>query len=507
MRPRLVIVLALAVATAIPGVAASAQGTPSTVKAPVQDDVLQITLDRLHAEATSFFGPDSRSISVIRLDDGSRASAAGDVWHISLSAAKAIWVVAAVQAAGADAVQPYASPIFRRSNNGSASLVISLVGPAPSKGVDAINATTWSWGLENTYLYAWFNSSGTGYGYHLSSKPLPNAAVPTSINMWIRNNFTTTDDQAGFWAMLANGELLDEADTARVLGWGALPRSHEGNELITNRLPAAVAAGVSHKSGWNGDTSAYLKSRRIDGGVVTAPNGVRYAIAVSFRTPYPAQVDAGGANWARYASCEVYNVIAETGHECTRSGDPASIRNHTLAPIGSLSWARAERDQLRVSGSALDRDSGADPIDVRITVDGTAVGTITADLLKTSVHHQHGTGNYHGFGGEFAVKLSPGPHQVCAIAINDSGTGSNPTVGCRTAKVPDDYPPIGNLPRARLDGTRIVARGWAEDLDTEGPILVRLLVDGRKIQTIRADRGAGGHVFLVRRIVHLEPGD
>ncbi len=513
MRARIALILALAMAGAVPQAAASAAATPAAsgpdasppaARAAVQDDLLQITINRLHTEATSFFRPDSRSISVIRLDDGHLASADGDVWHISLSAAKAIWVVAAVQTAGAKAVRPYAGPIFQQSSNGAASRVISLVGPATSKGANAINTATWSWGLENTYLYGWYNAGGTTYGYHRASKPLP--GWKGSIQMWWTNNFTTTDDLAGFWAMLANGELLGRADTARVLRWAALPRSHDGNELIPNRLPSGVASGVSHKAGWNGGTSTYPKSRRIDGGVVTTPDGTRYAIAVSYRTSIVSQVDGGGADWARYASCEIYNVIAEADRTCTRTGDPYSIVHHTAVPIGSMYVASAERDRLRVRGWALDPDAGAGPIDVRITVDGTKVGTITANRLKAAVNRKYQMGRYHGFGANLAVDLTPGPHRVCAVAINDSGTGSNPTIRCRTIDVSADYPPIGRITRVRVNGNRIVVRGWAQDPDTASPIRVKVQIDGKKFRTVETGLGAVGRAFRVVRSWSLTPG-
>lgn len=509
MRARIALILALVMTVVVPQAVASTPAIPAATgpdssapaaRAAVQDDLLQITINRLHAEATSFFRPDSRSISVIRLDDGHLASADGDVWHISLSAAKAVWVVAAVQASGMKAVRPYARQIFQQSSNGAASRVISLVGPATSKGADAINAATWSWGLEDTYLYGWYNAGGTNYGYHRASKPLP--GWKGSIQMWWTNNFTTTNDLAGFWAMLARGDLLGRANTARVLQWGALPRSHDRNELVPNRLPAGVAADVSHKAGWNNQ-----RTRRIDGGVVTTPGGTRYAIAVSFRTPHESEYWGGGADWARYASCEIYNLIAGTNTTCTRTGDPAAIINHSAGPIGSLKSASGERDRLRVSGWALDRDAGADPIDVRISVDGHTVATVTADRLKTSIQRRYRLGNYHGFRSEFAVKLPRGSHRVCATAVNDSAGGGNSSIGCRTITVSADHPPTGTLLGANAKPDSIIAWGRAKDADTTEPIMVKLTLDGTKLKIIKADRGTNGHRFTLRLHRTVAPGE
>jgi hypothetical protein len=272
--------------------------------------------------------------------------------------------------------------------------------------------------------------------------------------------------------------------------------------MIPNRLPAAVAANVSHKTGWSDH-----RTRRIDGGAVTTPDGTRYAIAISFRTPSESDFWEGGPDWARYASCEVYNVIADAHQTCTRSGDPAAIVNHTAVPIGSLNSASVERDRLRVRGWALDRDAGADPIDVLISVDGRTVAMVTADRLKTSIQRRHHMGNYHGLNAELSADLSPGSHQVCATAINDSAGGSHRSIGCRTVTIPADHPPTGRLKGARITSTAVIAWGWAKDADTTGPIEVKLTLDGSKLKRIDADLGVNGHAFKLRLRRTVAPGE
>lgn len=504
MRARLTPVAALAIAATFLGATASAQDSPPVPRTMVEDDVLQITLDRLVAEAPlfgSFAACEgvlhpcdagvSAQISVIRLDNGERADVNGEAGQISYSAVKALWVTMAVAEVGTGAVGAYAPQIFRHSDDAAAGSVIDLMGHPPSDGVDAVNATTYGWGLTDTWLRGWY------LGREASSP------YPAGMGLWGRSNYTTTNDLAGFWAMLGRGELLNPPDTVQVLAWAALPRSDPGNELIITRLPAEVAAGAAHKAGW----PDVATDRRIDGGLVTTPAGVMYSIAVDFKTTDSASFFGGAADWARYASCEVYNVIAGTDHDCTRRGDPESIRNHTRAPIGWLASASAERDRVGVTGWALDRDAGAEPMDVRVTVDGVTVGTVSADRLKTAIHSRHGTGNYHGFRAEFPTALSPGAHEVCAIGINDSGTGPDPTLGCKPVVVPEDYPPIGRLTRAWINGSSIVARGWAEDPDTGDPIRVKVTVDGNKVRTVVADRGARGHGFLVTLFRPLTPGE
>jgi len=502
MRTRIALLLVLAIVSVIPAVGASAQESPSAsaeavadvVEDVVEDDLLQITVDRLHDEAHEFFGGDYWSMSVIRLSDGHLASANGDQWHVSLSSVKAIWVAIATDVAGAAAVAPYVESIFDDSSNGDASWVISLVGPPQNEGVDLINATMWGWGFEDSYLYAWFSPAGGNYGYHKTSTWKPGFPLHTWVQVWGTANFTSTSDLARFWTLVGNGRILDESDTAQFLEWARMARN-EGSGMITPRLPAAVAKNVAHQAGWN-----LAHTRRIDGGMVTTPGGEQYAIAIAFRlhAENPNQTvywNGGARDWGRYASCEVYNVMAGTTRTCTQSGDPYEIINHTAAPIGALTWASAESVWLRVGGWSLDRDAGADPNDVRITVDGSTVDNIAANQLKTSVHDLHGMGNYHGFQATLAVDLSPGSHEVCAIGINDSALGSNRILGCQTITVPRNHPPIGNLATARVKKDRVIAGGWAKDLDTDGPIEVKITLDGGKVRLLDADRGDGGHGF------------
>lgn len=478
--------------------------------ADVEDQVLQITLNRLVAEAPLFgsflscegvVNPCDVStyaqISVIRLDTGEHAEVNGETAQISLSSVKVLWVTMAVGELGIEALEPYATDIFAKSSDIKAGEVIDLLGDQPSDGIDFINAATAAWGLGDTWAAGWFNP-------RVASTP-----YPEGMGVWGRYNYTTPDDLAAFWVMLNRGELLGPEETAQILEWAALPRLNEydepddSNELIPNRLPAAVAAEVAHKTGWSDGGG----NRRIDGGVVTTPGGIEYAIVISFRAGSAESFDGGAADWARYSSCEVYNLIAGTGHTCTRTGDPYEIVNHTTAPIGALNKASAERDQLRVGGWALDRDAGAGPIDVRITVDGAAVGTIVADRLKTLVHDKKGMGNYHGFKAALDVDLSPGDHRVCAVAINDSAMGSNHTVGCKTVIVSDDHPPVGNLATAMVRKDRVIAGGWAKDADTAGPIDVKITLDGSRLRLIQADRGGGGHGFWLSVSVPLPVGE
>ncbi len=505
-RFRLAAALGVAILATMLAAPVSAEDPPpaaDTVVVDVEDDLLQIALTRLVEEAPEFGSflacplvggtcdaPRNVAISVVRLDNGAHAEVNGDIWEVSASAAKAYWVAVAVNRVGPDAVESLARSIFQRSSNGAASLVIDLVGRQPSVGVDRINEATRGWGLDDTFLRGWYGSR------YSSETPYP----------WGYRNITTTDDLAIFWAGVGSGEVLDALDTAEFLQWAGLPRlPTDGNELIVPRLPAE--AGTYYKSGWLYGDPNNPSRRRIGGALITTPSGTDYAIGIAFQARNSTTFGDTGIRFTRYASCEVYNLIAGTGHRCTRRGDPYEIVNHTTAPIGALNTAAAERDQVRVGGWALDRDLGADPVDIRIKVDGDTIGTIVADQLKTSVHDLHGMGNYHGFDATLDADLSPGEHEVCATALNDAPTGVNKVIGCKNVIVSEDWPPAGNMTKAFIDGTRLIVKGTARDEDTPGPIEVKIQVDGIWAAKVSADRGVSGDRFRAVFQAPLAAGD
>lgn len=454
---------------------------------------LQVTLNRLAAEAAEFtaFAPcrdlggrcDTNlnvAVTVFRLDTGEHAEVNGDIWHVSLSAVKALWVAAAVDVAGARPVRREAGPIFRRSDDAAAARVVNLAG-----GVAAVNGIVENWGLTDTEMHGW-----------------PGA----QRGRWGTNNFTTTDDLATFWKMLAEGDLLDPGDTTRVLRWAALPRDSEGHELLTPRLPADVAENAPHKSGWLYGDLETPSRRRIHGGLIITPDGIRYAVAIAVQAATDYGYSSGSVAFARYASCEIYAAVSGTSPRCTRSRDPAVIVDHAAKPIGSLNRALAERDRLRAAGWALDRDVAPHPVDVRIRVDGEKVATVTADLPRPAIGRRYGLGEDHGMWADVTVALTPGEHRVCAIAVND-GKGRNTEIGCETVVVDPDWPPVGALKRASLDGDRLRVSGWAKDRDTDAAIDVYIKVDGDWVGTVTADRGRGGHGFGAELELDLGDGD
>ncbi|MBC7519313.1 MAG: hypothetical protein H7248_10640 [Microbacteriaceae bacterium] len=143
-------------------------------------------------------------------------------------------------------------------------------------------------------------------------------------------------------------------------------------------------------------------------------------------------------------------------------------------PFGVLDSVTTAAGMISVMGWALDPDTAAS-IPVHIYVDG--VGTpFMGNRSRPDVARAYpGFGDLHGFAETFAA--TPGPHTVCAFAVNAAGPGNNPAIGCQNVTV------ATGLPFAYLDSVTAVpgafiTSGWAIDPDTASSIGVHLYLDG-----------------------------
>jgi hypothetical protein len=101
-----------------------------------------------------------------------------------------------------------------------------------------------------------------------------------------------------------------------------------------------------------------------------------------------------------------------------------------LKPIGafaSLTRATASSN-LAVTGWALDPDT-TQPISVKVTLDGTSYGTVTANVPRTDIGARYPAfGPKHGIA--TIVRTNGGEHRVCLTAVNVGG-GTNLSLGCK----------------------------------------------------------------------------
>ena len=120
------------------------------------------------------------------------------------------------------------------------------------------------------------------------------------------------------------------------------------------------------------------------------------------------------------------------------------------APFGALVDVRPAPGRIEVAGWAADPDTDR-PVRVRLTVDGTHVGTATAEGA-----HPAGAG---GPGYTASLRAGPGPHEVCAFAVDAGGGPNEPRLGCVRTEVGrltafDDLRPLA----ARLRFVQLVAQ-------------------------------------------------
>ena len=127
-------------------------------------------------------------------------------------------------------------------------------------------------------------------------------------------------------------------------------------------------------------------------------------------------------------------------------------------------------------GWAQDADAPDAAIDVHVYVDGKLAGGTPANRSRTDVGAAYpASGPFHGFDATFDA--APGPHTVCAYAIND-GPPDHSLLGCRVLTViaRDAAAPFGSLDVVARSGTTVRVAGWAIDPDTNAPIAVHVYV-------------------------------
>lgn len=166
---------------------------------------------------------------------------------------------------------------------------------------------------------------------------------------------------------------------------------------------------------------------------------------------------------------------------------PTSTATTGNLPIGNLDVVRVGPGSLEVFGWAADRDVPSDAVTIHLYVDGGWAGSLRADQARGDLAAaMPWAGAYHGWSARLAV--SRGAHQVCAFALDASGT--NPKLGCRTAQV-------GGTGFGSLDSITEVPggyqlNGWAVDPDTSASVGVHVYGNGAfggwsVAQTERAD--------------------
>ena len=152
------------------------------------------------------------------------------------------------------------------------------------------------------------------------------------------------------------------------------------------------------------------------------------------------------------------------------------VSNASGPPFGNIDSVTTAPGSISVGGWAIDPDR-AEPIDVRITVDGSTAATMTADATRNDVARSYpGYGPSHGFAAQ--VPASGGAHSVCAVGVNVK-YGSDRAVSCRTVQVPGGNP-FGSVDSYQIsaDPFSATVSGWAIDPDVTSSVTLHAYVNG-----------------------------
>lgn len=260
------------------------------------------------AEISAEWNPDGQISIAVVLPDETLYGYQATESQVSASAVKPLWVAAALDAAGLDAVRSQAYSALILSDNLAGGRVIDLAG-----GVDAVNAWTRNVAqLSDTRLEAWrFQDPNRVAGNFNPENPL--------------GNQTTMADLAMFFVRLYKGALLGPDENAALQQWLLdtsdsldFPRDVDG--VLLDRLPPLVAASSLHKAGWLPPKCCPAEFRQtIDSGVIVLPDDSWFALAImSARGEFYDLTN----QWVALASCRIYAFVAEDSElVCEREGD------------------------------------------------------------------------------------------------------------------------------------------------------------------------------------------
>ncbi|MCD9623366.1 hypothetical protein [Rhabdothermincola salaria] len=208
-----------------------------------------------------------------------------------------------------------------------------------------------------------------------------------------------------------SGSPFGTVDAARPSGPGKIGVA---GWAIDPDTAASIGVHVYVNGNFSGSTIA--SNRRDDVAAAFAGYGPNHG--------YSLQVPSRSAN----------NVVCAYGINTGRGGNALlGCRNVRMPvdPFGSLDLVRrTDARSVTLAGWAIDPDATG-PNEVHVYVDGVGAAALTADRLRSDVGQVYPAfGPRHGFAATLGV--TPGPHVLCAYAVNSPGTaGGNALLGCR----------------------------------------------------------------------------
>ena len=159
------------------------------------------------------------------------------------------------------------------------------------------------------------------------------------------------------------------------------------------------------------------------------------------------------------------------------TASPVPAATPVGTPIGALDVVTATPSGVHVSGWTLDPNTPS-PIRVSVSVDGRAIGSVTASSNRPDVARVYPRfGAAHGYAASYVV--ASGRHTVCVAAVNFGPGLATRLLGCKS--VVTAVNPIGHLDAAQQKFAGVVVAGWAYDPDSAAPVAVSITDAGRVI--------------------------
>ena len=142
-----------------------------------------------------------------------------------------------------------------------------------------------------------------------------------------------------------------------------------------------------------------------------------------------------------------------------------------LSPTGSITQISGLIGGFRVRANTADVD-GATPRSVVVYVDGVPVLSTTTDSQGRLDVTRAG--------------VLGGRREVC-LAVGNRGGGQDVVADCAHVDVAG-WSPMGSLDAVTRSGRYVALSGWAFDPESNDPIQVAILLDGRRVAVVPADR-------------------
>ena len=315
--------------------------------------------------------------------------------------------------------------------------------------------------------------------------------------VWGSQAVITTVAGNGFYGYFGDGL---SATVAEVNGPQGLAFDSLGDLYIADsnnlRIREVQFHGPAASPGFSPASGSYLGARTVSISDST-PGAVIY-YTTDGTTPTTGSTKYSGS--ITVSQTETLEAIAvATGHaQSLVATSTYTITPLSLYPIGNIEGAEdsstlsttlPQSDTLYVGGWVVDATDGAPLSNVKVYIDGTAVGTPVLGIARPDVAAYFGNIAFTNSGYQFyypAKTLSAGNHSVTVVAI-DSG-GRSTTFGPLTITVSPAPPPFGNLEGAVDSSTwsttvlqtdSLWVQGWVADAIDGAPLAnVKLYIDG-----------------------------